>query len=408
MLPPTAAWTFSETVIRARQGQELKLRIVNELEWDIWLHWFGIRGPSEVMTVNVAPGEASAVDCVFTPPDAGTFWLGPMANQSRLRDMGLCAMVIVEEAAPLDGIVDLPVILDDWKIDGDGVIDMDFGDMNLVVGEGRLGNWLTINNLFRPDLPLLSGKYTRLRILNAANSRDMPLQFKGADPLLLALDGQPVPPRFLGQASFTLSPGQRADMLIDGTGGNTRLAIDLFEDIVEVGTLVSAGSDALPELAENFALPANPVASSLDLESAITVPLVIEGGEKGGMTGAMFQGEQKDLRALLEAGMAWSFNGTAGAGGEPLATFTQSATVVVAVDNRTAFDQPLHVHGHVWREIERGGVVLDAEPFRDTAVVLSKSSSKLAFVADNPGTWAVQSLVAERADSGLTVAFVVA
>jgi FtsP/CotA-like multicopper oxidase with cupredoxin domain len=32
---------------------------------------------------------------------------------------------------------------------------------------------------------------------------------------------------------------------------------------------------------------------------------------------------------------------------------------------------------------------------------------KAAFVADNPGIWALQSLVAERADSGLIASFAV-
>jgi FtsP/CotA-like multicopper oxidase with cupredoxin domain len=404
----TEAWIFNEPVIRATQGQEAKFRIINELEVDLWLHWFGVRGPADQMTINVAPGEANATDCIFTPPDAGTFWLGPMAEQSRLRDMGLAAMFIVAEVSPIAGVSDLPLILDDWKIDEQGVIDQDFGDMDLVVGEGRLGNWFTINGAFRPQLALADGSFTRLRLLNAANSRDMLIQFKGADPMLVALDGQPVAPRFLGQQSFAISPGQRADLLVDGTGGDTRLAVDLFEDVVEIGTLVSGGTAPMPDLADNFALPANPVAAPIDLANAITVALVIEGGEKGGMTGALHNGTQMDLRGLLESGMAWAINGAAGAAGPSLGDFRAGSTVLIAVENRTIFDQPLHIHGHVWRVIERVGTVLEHEPLRDTAVIAGKSAAKLAFVADNAGQWAIQSLIAERADAGLAVAFTVA
>jgi FtsP/CotA-like multicopper oxidase with cupredoxin domain len=405
--PATDVWAFDTAVIRAKQGQEFKLRIVNELDSDLWLHWFGVRGPSDAMTLNVMPGEANAADCVFTPLDAGTFWLGTMAEQSRTRDMGLVAMFIVEEASALAGLADLPLILDDWKIDDAGMIDPEFGDMNLVVGEGRLGNWFTINGAFRPRLPLAQNAFTRLRILNAANSRDMPLQFKGDDPLLIALDGQPVKPRNLGQTSFSLAPGQRADMLIGAAPGDTRLAIDLFEDVVEIGTLTGGGGE-MPEIADNFALPPNPISTAVELAAAVSVPLVIEGGEKGGLKGAMYRGQQLDLRGLLEQGMAWAFNGAAGAGGAPLGTFKRGETVVIAVENRTIFEQPIHIHGHVWQEIERGGQRLEGEPFRDTAVISAKSSAKVALVADNPGTWAIQSLIAERADSGLTVAYVVA
>ena len=97
----TQAWLLGRgpgpAVIRARQGQPLKLRFINDLDRDIWLHFFGVRGPAELMTINVPRGADHAVDCVFTPPDAGTFWIAPMSDQSRLRDMGLNAVLVVEE-----------------------------------------------------------------------------------------------------------------------------------------------------------------------------------------------------------------------------------------------------------------------------------------------------------------------
>ena len=52
---------------------------------------------AEMMSVRIAPGEANALECRFTPPDAGTFWLGPIADVSRQREMGLYAMLVVEE-----------------------------------------------------------------------------------------------------------------------------------------------------------------------------------------------------------------------------------------------------------------------------------------------------------------------
>ncbi|MGH6907798.1 MAG: multicopper oxidase domain-containing protein, partial [Aestuariivirga sp.] len=109
------------------------------------------------------------------------------------------------------------------------------------------------------------------------------------------------------------------------------------------------------------------------------------------------------LRALIENGMGWAINGMAGPGGPPLVTAKLGEALLFEVSNRTAFDQPLHVHGHVWRVLQDN--VEDA--WRDTAVVPAKQSLKLAMVADNPGSWAIQSLVAERADGGLLAAFTV-
>ncbi|MGH6907263.1 MAG: multicopper oxidase family protein, partial [Aestuariivirga sp.] len=296
--PVTETWGFGEEgiplVIRARQGQALKLRVVNEFDFELWLHWFGVRGPSELMTFNVPPGSGNSFDCVFAPPDAGTFWLGPMADVSRLRDMGLYAMLVVEEREPVAGLGDLALVLDDWKLNDGGGIAGNFGDAETMVGEGRLGNWFTVNGRYRPRIALAPGTYTRLRLLNAANARNMGILFKGGDFLLIARDGQPVKPQQPGQGPLTLAPGQRADLLVLPEADIT-LALDLFEDVSEIAYLTRGDGGKVPDIPENFALAANPVAKLPGLAAARVVPLVIEGGIGGGLQSALFQGRQMEL-----------------------------------------------------------------------------------------------------------------
>jgi FtsP/CotA-like multicopper oxidase with cupredoxin domain len=404
----TDAWIFDAgpepAVMRAKQGVEIKLRFINELDQEIWLHFFGVRGPSELMTLNVPPGSDQAVDCVFTPPDAGTFWIGPVANQSLLRDMGLYAMLIVEEAAPIPGLGDLAIILDDWKLGDGGTIEGNFGDVETMVGEGRLGNWFTVNNYYRPKLALVPGQFTRVRLLNVANVRTMGLLFKGYDPLLIARDGQPVAPQPLDQKALMLAPGQRADLLVSPEEGDIRVALDLFEDVVEIAYLISEAQDKPPAIADNFALSANPVTALPDLTAARSVSLRIEGGIKGGLKSARFLGVERDLRALLENGKGWALNGVSGPAAEPLFTATLGETILLEVDNRTAFSQPIHIHGHVWQEIDDN---LSGR-WQDSAVIAAGKQMTLGFIADNLGTWAIQSLVAERADGGMIGAFAVA
>jgi len=406
----TAAWSFGGAphppVLRARQGEALKVRIVNGLDAPIWLHWFGVRGPSELMTLNIDPGQANAVDCVFVPPDAGTFWFGPLANASRQRDMGLYGMLVVAEAPPVPALHEVTLVIDDWKLGDDGTIVGNFGDLDAAAGEGRLGNWFTVNSRYRPRLDMPAAGATRLRLLNVANVRSLSLQFKGADPLLLALDGQPVRPTHLSAAPFVLAPGQRADILVPEGRDDVTVALDLFEDVVEIAYLGRKEMASAAVVPDNFALPANRLAVP-ELGAARTIPLVIEGGAKGGLRTARVHGEEMDLRALLERGFAWAFNGSAGPGGPLVVSAAAGETVVIEVDNRTAFDQPLHIHGHVWRKVGPGDAGAAETPWRDTAVVQAHGAMRLAFVADNPGTWAIQSLVAERCDAGLLAAFVV-
>lgn len=404
----TEAWLLGAgpgpAVIRATQGQPLKLRFINDLDREIWLHFFGVRGPSALMTINVPPGADHAVDCVFTPPDAGTYWIAPMADQSRLRDMGLTAVLVVEEAVPIPGLTDLVMVLDDWKLADDGSVQSSFGDVEAMVGEGRLGNWFTINNRFRPTLDMAEDGYTRLRILNAANVRTMFLLFKGQDPLLIARDGQPVPPETLHDKSIALAPGERADLLVSAAQGNIGLALDLFEDVVEIGYLrAPKGAAAAPPLPADFALPPNPLSPLPAADKLRGVSLVLEGGLKGGLTSARLNGEERDLRTLLENGKGWAINGVAGPAAEPLFAVGKGEAIRLDIQNRTAFAQPLHIHGHDWQLIGPG----QPGPFQDTVVVPAGETVSLAFVADNPGLWALHSLVAERADGGLVGTFTV-
>ena len=404
----TQAWLLGPgpgpAIIRAMQGQPLKLRLINDLDREIWLHFFGVRGPTELMTINVPPGADHAVDCVFTPPDAGTFWIAPMSDQSRMRDMGLQAVLVVEEAKPVPGLVDLVMVLDDWKLDDDGAVAGNFGDMETMVGEGRLGNWFTINNRFRPKLELAKDGDTRLRILNAANVRTMYLLFKGQNPLLIARDGQPVRPEALDGKSIALAPGERADLIVSAGEGDIGLALDLFEDVAEIGYLVAPkGAVAPAAVADNFTLPPNPVPQLSAPDKMRSFAITLEGGIKGGLTTAKLNGEARDLRTLLQNGKGWAINGVAGPAAEPVFAAKRGETVRLDITNRTAFAQPIHIHGHAWR-------VLGSDPpgpFQDTVVIPAAQTASVAFTADNPGLWALHSLVAERADGGLIGTFTV-
>jgi FtsP/CotA-like multicopper oxidase with cupredoxin domain len=319
--------------------------------------------------------------------------------------MGLYGMLVVGEKDTVPPFTELPLVFDDWRLTNDGAIDdASFGSLEDAIGQGRVGNWFTANGVYRPRVEASRG-LVRLRLLNAANVRTAALLFKGADPWIISEDGQPVAPRHIGASPLFLIPGARADVLIEEGEDDITVALDLFEDVVEALYIARTGSAESIALPDNFTLPANPISRNLDLAQAKAVPLVIEGGEKGGMTGARLDGEELDLRALLEKGYAWAFNGVAGLGTSPWQTFARGQTVVLEVDNRTAFDQPLHIHGHVWQPIAND--VAGGRPWRDTALIRARKTAKLGFVADNPGSWGLHSTVAERMDAGLFTSFMV-
>ena len=406
----TPVWRFMKeqpiAVLHAKQGQELKGRIINHLDEEIWLHWFGVRGPSTMMTLNVLPGDANAVAFDFTPPDAGTFWFGPMTHASQQRDMGLYGMLIVEEATPLaPAFNDVPLIFDDWMIDDKGRQQGKFGDLEMAIGEGRLGDWFTVNGAFKSKIKVTLNKPLRLRLLNAANARVMSIMFKGASPLVMALDGQPTALKPIVETGLKLLPGQRADLLLTEMSPEVAIALDVLDDVTDVVFLQISGVNISDQVADNFKLPANPLIELGDLTTARHIPIEIAGGAKGGLQSAKVGDSTLDMRGLLEKGLAWAFNGIAGVGGPPLFYAKQGETLILEFSNKTSFPQPLHIHGHVWKLMESDGQAVEDSVWRDTAVVPGLSTAKLAFVADNLGLWGLQSLIAERVDAGLIGAF---
>lgn len=387
-------------IIRARQGQNLSVRLFNTLAEDVWLHFFGLRADAEAVTVMLPSGEEGAVEVSFTPPDAGTFWFGPLLNAARQREMGLQGLLIVDPALTDDRYDDVPLILDDWLVGEDGKIEQDFRNIERAAGEGRLGNWYTVNGLFKPRITLSKFKPARLRLLNACNTRVMNLQFKGADALVIARDGQPVTPLGIPNEGLSLAPGQRADVVLAAVSGEqVVMALDLFEDVVETGFLLVEGT--LPRLPELPALTAN-LLPNIDLTATPReVPIVIEGGIKGGLKSAKVGDQLLDLRAMLEKGLAWAINGVAGPSGVPNFEAVTGEMLILAIDNKTVFDQPLALHGHVWHQLERDGQNTPGQSWRDTAVIPALSSARYVMVAGRPGVWGLHSLVAERSDAGL-------
>ena len=108
-------------VIRARRGDEVKVRLVNGLDEPTALHWHGVRlpnameGGSPLTSPPVAPG--ASFDYRFTVPDAGTFWYRAMRRDQQER--GLHGALIVEEPAPPPVDRDHLLLFADRR-DGDG------------------------------------------------------------------------------------------------------------------------------------------------------------------------------------------------------------------------------------------------------------------------------------------------
>ncbi len=413
LLPEPAAetpvWGFEGTVpgplLRVQKGEELRVQLVNKLKQPTAIHWHGVRivnamdGAAGLTQAPVAPG--SSFEYRFTPPDSGLFWYRasafPFAAEQKGR--GLFGVLIVEEETPPVGDHDVLLVLDDCKLDENGGIAGAFLDPADVAGEGRIGPLITVNAKQPHEVMTFApGARVRLRLLNACNARMTGIIFDNLSPMVIAIDGQPCDAFAPVRNIVPVGPGARFDILFDMPadaerearillrGGGLRADKGDEQDRVLLA-LRAKGRPALarPAMAS---LPQNPrLPPEIKLQNAKRLDLTIEAAES------------KDPR------QAFMINGVSGApGARPLFSVPRGQPVSLGFFNQTKVAQTLHLHGHHMRVLH----LLDDgwEPYwRDSVIISPGRPVRVAFVADNPGKWLIESTILEHAMSGASAWF---
>ena len=207
--------------LRVKQGEELKVRLVNDLKQSTVIHWHGLRLPNAMDGVPfltqkpIEPG--ASFDYHFAPPDAGTFWYHTHFGSSEQLARGLYGVLIVEEREPPQVDRDLMLVVDDWRLMDNGEIQPSFGNFHDAMMAGRLGQYITLNSEDTLDVPVKTNERLRLRIVNTANSRIFQFRIAKHVARVMAVDGQPCPPEVAPNGILRLAPGNRVDLFLDAT-----------------------------------------------------------------------------------------------------------------------------------------------------------------------------------------------
>ncbi len=406
---PTHVWAYNDSVpaglMRVRQGERVEFVLVNQLPQPTTVHSHGIRidnamdGVAHMTQHAVEPGQTFHYN--FVVPDAGTFWFHPHENSYEQVARGLAGVLIVDELKRIQYDRDLVLFLSDWRLSKEGVLDETFGTPHDRGHAGRLGNIITVSGKPNPTFDLRPNERVRLRIINAASARIFRLRIEGLNTRLIAVDGQPVPPASGYGEGLTLSPGNRADVIVDGIGapGTIFPIVDLRAKRTEIARLAIA--DDAPVRTEPLASPIelapNPVMPP-DLAIAKPAELVITGGAKNEM----------DMSIMSKGDKIWAFNGVSGMGAEPLFRLKRNESVTVRMKNDTAWPHGMHFHGHHFKIVARG----DGKPFPnywwDTILMEPKDDITIAFAGDNPGRWMIHCHMLDHQAAGMDTWFEVA
>ena len=405
--PQTDLWVYNGRVpgpvLRVRQGERLRVEVVNDLPEATTVHWHGLRLPNAMdgvphLTQPPIAAAGGRFTYEFVCPDAGTYWYHPHLRGNVQVEMGLAGALIVEEPERLAVDRDVLWVLDDWRMLRDGQVAQDFASMRDAAHDGRIGNTVTINGTLPDEFAVETGERIRLRLLNVANARIFALRFEGHTPTVIAQDGMPCEPYVPDGGRIVLGPGMRADVILDGTGkpGERHRVIDDFfaAQAYEVVTLAYdprkrrrvASAGPAPRLAPN------PVPEP-DLAAAERHRIVFTGGMMGMMGG------------MPGMGGVWAINGRSAGESDhahaPLLTLAHGRSHVLELVNDTAWWHPIHLHGHSFRIVSRNGARESRQPLVDTSLLPPRERAEIAFVADNPGDWMFHCHVLEHQASGM-------
>ena len=206
-----------------RPGQDVVIRLRNLLPEPTNLHFHGLHlAPSpgaDDSFLRIPPGELH--EYRFTLPanhPAGTFWYHPHVHGHTADQVsgGLAGAILVrseaEETIDLSRVPEQLLVLQDFDVSNDGTL-MQPSPMEIMAG--REGSLVTAAGKTASVIPIISGGFLRLRIVNASSSRFYNLSLDEHPFVLIGVDGGLLPsPQEL--ETMLLSPGERVDVIVRG------------------------------------------------------------------------------------------------------------------------------------------------------------------------------------------------
>ena len=207
-------------VIKVRRGEEVRMHVTNELNDSTSVHWHGLEleGPADGGPRQVIPAGAKWEPSFTINQPAATLWFHPHVIGTTAMQVyyGLAGLLIVEDEnteslnLPNEyGVNDIPLIIQDRSFNEDGSF-MYIDNMM----DGAFGEYIMVNGAITPFLEVEQRKM-RFRILNGANARNFNIGLSDNNEFYqIASDGGLLE-RPLVNDSLFISPGERAEIIID-------------------------------------------------------------------------------------------------------------------------------------------------------------------------------------------------
>jgi FtsP/CotA-like multicopper oxidase with cupredoxin domain len=427
--------------IRCRAGDHVAMQVTNTLDEPTTLHWHGLHlparhdgGPHQI----VRPGATWSPDFDIKQ-QASLCWyhshlMGRTGDQV-LRGLAGLFLIEDEESDTLGlpseyGVDDIPLIIQDRRFNRNGRFEYLSAMHDVMMG--YKGNIILVNGTVEPHV-VLRRQRTRLRILNASNSRIYMLgRDDGNDLVVIGSDGglleQPV-----HQRRMRLGPGERAELLVD-LSSNSTVRLMSYPDAVATGMGrgmmgpgmmmggMAGNTETFPVIelrAETVEPNASPLPSKL-IQAAnwtpsqavrtrtFTLDMAMMGMMGGGMMG----------RGMMGGGGMMS-GGMMGINGRPMNMRRIDERVPLGsieiweIRNTTPLVHPFHIHNVQFRILDRNGraPLPHERGLKDTVLVDPGSSvrfiTEFSDYADATHPYMYHCHILEHEDAGMMGQFVV-
>lgn len=394
--------TFGDSVhgplIRATAGDEIRIKLQNDLPSSTTVHWHGLALRNDmdgVPGVTMSTVKASSnFEYVFKAPDPGTYWYHPHVGTQL--DTGLYGPLIIDDPKdPGNFDVEAILMLDDWT-DGwgkspesifkdmraGGMGGMNMSGMNMsgsISAAEPLGQDTgdvtypghVINGKLPADPVTVSarpGDRVKLRVINAGGDTAYRFAVSGHRVNVTHADGYAILPVTVD--ALIIGMGERYDLEFVAHDGVFAIAsVPEGKDDPAALAILRTSSGTAPTQTRKVPELAKRLLTYRDLEPATASRLQMGKVDK-----------VLDLSlGIGRGGREWLLNGKTYGNHEPLEV-SKGDRVRIRMTNTTTMFHPMHLHGHTFALAGNG-------TRKDTVNVLPKQSQSIDFDADNPGQW---------------------
>ncbi|MGO9360633.1 MAG: multicopper oxidase family protein [Xanthobacteraceae bacterium] len=374
--PPSPTWDFvagSGEPPRLCQGDGLDLTLVNDLPVPVALNWRGGDGAAAIEPLAMRPPLLPGQSSTFSLPllQAGTVLCDArLLGDGQLRALPATAFAVIErQPVPIDA--DHLVTIADWRVRSDGSV------VAPGVDPGDAAALFTVNGHPAIDVSCRVNSRLRFRFINGCQRSVIAIKIDNQDVRVMAIDGQPAEPFVARGGQLLLAPGTRIDAFVDVAARPRSASTIWLHDGASarpIGRLICEDSDPLraTPLGPPQPLPSNGLPERVPLASAQRVELSLA---------PRLDGASGDWQRPL----------TLTATTAPAFRAKRDSSVVLSLTNPAATASTFHLHGHHVRWLDR----LDDgwKPFwLDTLLVPGGQTVRLAFVAEHPGAWLMETM----------------